>query len=90
MTNPKHTPKPKHIATGASARKLREHLKVSEGLAPGEDLFFLSQCLAFLVHDTEANLISSGIRVPHNRFAVRKLRAALDMIDKVFAQNVDT
>jgi len=75
-----------HSATGASARRVRTHLRDAENLQPGEDLFFLAQSLAFLIHDTPANLISSAMKESHNKFALRKLKASLALLDKVFPE----
>lgn len=74
-----------HQITGTSAKELRNYLRETLALEEGEDIFYLAQVLAFLVHDTPVEKLSSAVRVPRNRFAFRKLKAVLSLLDKVFS-----
>jgi hypothetical protein len=73
-----------HQITGNSAKELRKHLRDVYHLEEGEDIFYLAQVLAFLVHDTPVEKLSASVKLQRNRFAIRKLRAVLDLLDKVF------
>ena len=74
----------RHNITGNSAKEIRRHLQETYGLEEGEDIFFLAQTLAFLVHDTSVEKLSILIKLHRHRFALRKLRAVLVLLDKVF------
>lgn len=71
-----------HLALGMSARKLRLHLQDTEGLKPGEDLVFLAQALAFLIHDTPIDVSNSALTSPQEMFSLRKLKAAVELLEK--------
>jgi len=74
-----------HVATGNSAKEIRKYLKEVHGVEEGHDIFFLAQALAFLIHTTSADKLSVLLKHQGNRFALRKLRACLDLLDKVFS-----
>ncbi len=74
-----------HRITGASAQEIRKYLKENYGLDEGEDIFYLAQILAFLVHDTSVEKISFALKSQRNRFAIRKLQAVLSLLNKVFS-----
>jgi hypothetical protein len=76
------------IATGKHARELREWAK-ERGLEKGDDLFFIAQSLAFLIYDTHASEIALALRNPASRFALRKIKSALSILDQGFFANVD-
>ena len=73
-----------HVATGADAYELRKfclrHLAVDDG----DVVFHLAQCLAFLIQGSDATELSRNAKILKNKFAVRKLRAALKMLDEIF------
>lgn len=64
------------------ARRMRAEM-AARGIPEGEDVFYLSQVLAFLLMDTSASCISDHL-TPKNRFILRKLRASLELVNKVF------
>jgi hypothetical protein len=64
------------------ARRMRSEM-AARGIQEGEDIFYLSQVLAFLLMDTQASRISEHL-TPKNRFILRKLRASLELMNKVF------
>ena len=77
------TKKQGHSSTGTSARRIRQYLREVEGLKPGEDLFFLAQALAFLIHDTPADITNAALRSSaRDRFALRKLKASINLLEK--------
>lgn len=76
--------KPTHQITGSSAKDLRKFLKETQGLEEGEDVFYLAQVLSFLIHDTPVEKLSTALRSQRNRFALRKLKAVMALLDKVF------
>lgn len=73
-----------HIATGTSVKEVRDYLRTSRGLEEGEDILFLAQVLSFMILGTEAEKLSAARKTQSNRFVWRKLRSALDLLDRVF------
>lgn len=73
-----------HVATGADSYELSAYCVRHQGVIPSDVVFHVSQCLAFLVQGSDATLLSERVKVPRNKFALRKLKAALKMLDEVF------
>lgn len=71
--------------TGASVRELRKFLAEKEGLQEGEDIFYLAQALAFMLHSTHIEKLSTLLKTTRHRFAVRQLIAATSLLAKVFS-----
>lgn len=71
-----------HVATATLARELRS-LLASKGIPEGEDIFYLAQALAFMVHGTQASLLFSALRQTKHRFALRKLKSVISLIETV-------
>jgi len=78
-----------HVATGVDAHELRKFCIRHQGVSEGDVVFHLAQCLAFLIQGTDATSLSRGAKVPKNRFAVRKLKSTLKMLDEVFGIDED-
>lgn len=52
-------------------------------------VFHIAQCLAFLIQGSDAALLAQHARIPRNKFAIRKLKATLKMLDEVFETSED-
>ncbi len=73
-----------HVATGAAARRLKQWVVSSNDVVEGEEVFYLAQALSFLIHDSSASSLSQSLLLPRNKFAIRKLRSALSLLESVF------
>jgi hypothetical protein len=71
--------------TGASVRNLRKFLSEEEGLTEDEDIFYLAQSLAFMLHSMHIEKLSFLMKSNRHRFALRKLISVLSLISKVFS-----
>lgn len=74
-----------YVATGASAKRLLSWVRDVEGVASGDEIFYLAQSLSFLIHDSAASSLSVSMQKSYNRFAVRKLATALSLLERVFS-----
>ena len=74
----------KYVATGAAARRLRQWVSETESVPEGDEVFYIAQSLSFLIHDSSVSALSKALLTPRNRFAVRKLATALDLLLNVF------
>jgi len=79
--------KKSYIATGAAARRLLQWVRESENVPEGDEVFYVAQCLAFLIHDTSAGSLSKALTLSRNRFAIRKLKAAISLLTSVFMRS---
>lgn len=75
-----------HVATGSDAKKLKSFVVDELAVRDGSETFHIAQCLSFLLLGTDASTLSKQLKVPKNKFALRKLRAALAMLDSVFEE----
>ena len=78
-----------HVATGADAARISEFLRNELDVQDGSEVFHLAQCLAFLILGKDATRLAEQLSVPKNRYALRKLRSTLRMLDSVFEVDPD-
>lgn len=78
-----------HVATGAHSAALKKYLVEDQGVDEEDVVFHLAQCLAFIIQGTNARVLAKRARVTRNRFAWRKLRSTLNMLEEVFSPEED-
>ena len=74
-----------HITTGADSAQIKDFCIREQGIEPDDVVFHLAQCLSFLIQGSDATVLSDRATLSKNRFALRKLRATLRMMEEVFA-----
>jgi hypothetical protein len=79
-----------HVATGVDSHEIRLFCTQSQGVDEGDVVFHLAQCLAFLIQGSDATSLFKHAKVPRNKFAIRKLRSTLRMMDEVFETAEET
>lgn len=78
-----------HVATGTHAQELRRFCRRHHGIDEDDVVFHLAQCLAFLIQGSDASVLAERVQVSRNRFAIRKLRSTIKMLDVVFEADED-
>lgn len=78
-----------HVATGTDAHDLQEFCVAQQRVDEGDVVFHMAQCLAFLIQGSDATSLAKHARIPKNKFAVRKLKSTLKMLDEVFETSED-
>jgi len=73
-----------HVATGADSSDIRNHCVRHHGVKEADVVFHLAQCLSFLLQGSDATTLSAHYNIPKNRFAIRKLKSTLRMLNEVF------
>jgi len=72
------------VETKKAAQDIREHIQQRYATPEGEDLLFLADVFVYLVHSTPVDKLSVMLRTQSNRYVLRKLKACLDLLHKVF------
>lgn len=73
-----------HVATGMDALQLRGFVHLEQGVPDEDVIFHIAQCLSFLIQGSDAESLAVRSKVGKNRFAIRKLKSTLTMMDEVF------
>lgn len=74
-----------HLETKNAAQDIRAHIQQTYSISEGDDLLLLANVFVYLVHSTPVDKLSALLRTQSNRYVLRKLRACLDLLHKVFA-----
>ena len=80
----KSRPRTVHVATGMDAFRIRRFCTTELGIPDEDVVFYVAQCLAFLLQGSDATLLSQRAAIARNKFAIRKLRSTLNMMNDVF------